>query len=174
MILSFPGTMLERERRACRRKEDRMPETAVRVVDVYPYRLGEGRPPAFLLLHRRAGTVYAGQWRMVGGKILPGEAAWQAALREVREETGRAPERLWCLPSLNAFYEWRYDRVNLIPAFAAELSGDPVLDDEHDAFAWLPAGVAARRLRWPEQRRLLRLAARLLRDGPLPELVVGT
>jgi dATP pyrophosphohydrolase len=43
------------------------------------------------------------------------------------------------MPSVNAFYEWEADRINLIPAFAALLSDDPVLDDEHDAFVWLPA-----------------------------------
>lgn len=148
-----------------------MPAAVVRVVDVYPYRAEEAGP-RFLVLRRAAGTRYAGQWRMVGGKIEPGEAAWQAALRELREETGRRPRACWSLPSVNAFYEWQHDRVNLIPAFAAALDADPVLDDEHDAFAWLPAEAAAARLRWPEQQRLLRLADRMLREGVPPELML--
>ena len=117
-----------------------MPTALVRVVDVYPYRLREGRAE-WLLLRRAPGVVYAGAWRMVGGKIEPGETAHAAALREVREETGQAPVRLWAVPSVNAFYEWAHDRVNLIPAFAAELSGDPVLNHEHDARAWLTAAA---------------------------------
>jgi dATP pyrophosphohydrolase len=149
----------------------------VRVVDVYPYRrTGESE---FLLLRRAAGVPYAGQWRMVGGKIEDGETAWQAALRELREETGRRPVRAWTVPSVNAFYEWQTDRLNLIPAFAAELDGspaaggaDPTLDAEHDAFVWLPAEAAAARLRWPEQRRLLRLIDALLRDALPPELTL--
>ncbi|WP_456425018.1 hypothetical protein [Rhodocaloribacter sp.] len=48
--------------------------------------------------------------------------------------------------------------------------GEPSLDREHDAFVWLPA--AAARLAWPEQRRLLLLADRLLREGLPPELLV--
>ena len=123
---------------------------------------------AFLVLRRAAGSVYAGQWRCVGGKIGAGEAAWEAALRELREETGRRPVRAWTVPSVNAFYEWQTDRLNLIPAFAAELDADPVLDREHDAFDWLPAPEAAARLGWPEQRRLLTLVADLLARGPLP------
>lgn len=145
--------------------------TTVRVVDVYPYRQND-RATEFLLLRRAPGVAYAGQWRMIGGKIEPGEAAWQAALRELREETGRRPVRAWTVPSVNAFYEWQTDRLNLIPAFAAELDADPVLDDEHDAFAWLPAEAAAERLRWPEQRRLLRLIDTLLCDALPPELTL--
>jgi 8-oxo-dGTP pyrophosphatase MutT (NUDIX family) len=110
---------------------------------------------------------------MVGGKIEPGETAWAAARRELREETGRAPVRFWTLPSANHFYEWRHDRVNVAPAFAAELDADPVLDAEHDAFAWLAPAAAAARLAWPEQRRLLHLAARLLADGVPPSLWVN-
>jgi len=148
-----------------------MPDTAVRVVDVYPYR-DESVNPEFLLLHRAPDTVHAGQWRMVGGKIEQGEAAWEAALREVEEETGHAPTRFWTLPSVNAFYEWQEDRVNLAPAFAAALPDDPVLDDEHDDFGWWPVQEAARRLAWPEQQRLLRVADQLLRDGIPPRLIV--
>ncbi|WP_233992721.1 NUDIX hydrolase [Salinibacter altiplanensis] len=148
-----------------------MHNSAPRVVDVYPYRESSVNPE-FLLLHRAPGTLYAGQWRMVGGKIDTGEAAWETALREVDEETGHSPDRLWTIPSVNAFYEWQADRMNLIPAFAAALPADPTLDDEHDAFTWLPAEEAAAHLAWPEQQRLLRLADRTLRNGIPPRLVV--
>lgn len=146
------------------------PRLTLRVVDVYPYRLLPEGGAAFLLLRRAAERVYAGQWRMVGGKIRPGEAAWQAALRELREETGQAPARCWVIPSVNTFYEWQHDRLNLVPAFAAELRADPVPDAEHDAWAWFTPEAAAARLAWPEQQRLLLLADRLLRAGIPPEL----
>jgi len=148
-----------------------MPDPAVRVVDVYSCR-EQSVNPEFLILHRAPGTEYAGQWRTVGGKIEGDEAAWEAGLREVNEETGHTPTRFWTLPFLNAFYEWQADRINLIPAFAAALPADPVLDDEHDAFAWLPAQEAVDRLAWPEQQRLLRLADQLVRDGIPPRLIV--
>ena len=150
-----------------------MPDASVRVVDVYPYRLRTGYAPVFLLARRAPAQVYAGQWRMVGGKIDAGETAWQAALRELREETGCTPRRFWTVPSVNTFYEWQRDTVALVPAFAAELDADPLLDVEHDAFAWLPAEQAAARLTWPEQARLVRLVADLLRtDAIAPELEI--
>ena len=147
------------------------PVASVRVVDVYPYRV-DGGTAAWLVVRRAAGHAYAGQWRMVGGKIEPGETAWQAALRELAEETGFAARSgltaFWALPSVNTFYEWTRDTVALIPAFAAEVTGDPQLDGEHDAFEWLPADEAAARLAWPEQRRLLTLASDLLASGARP------
>lgn len=75
----------------------------------------------------------------------------------------------WTVPSVNAFYEWQHDRVNLIPAFAAELDADPLLDGEHDEWAWLEVEEATARLRWPEQQRLLRLVDGLLQRGLAPE-----
>ena len=148
-----------------------MPDPAVRAVDVYPYR-EQSVNPEYLLLRRAPDAQYAGQWRMVGGKIQTDETAWEAGLRELEEETGLRPGRFWTLPSVNTFYEWDHDRVTHAPAFAAALSDDPTLDDEHDAFGWWPAQEAARHLSWPEQKRLLRLTDRLLRDGIPPSLVV--
>ncbi len=138
----------------------------VRVVDVYPYRRTT-TGIEFLLLRRAGQVLYAGQWRMVGGKIAEGEAAWETALRELEEETGHRPTQAWSVPSVNTFYEWTHDRVNLIPVFAAELGGDPVLNHEHDAFAWLAAETACARLVWPEHQRLTRLIDTLL-AAPLP------
>ncbi|MEL6615151.1 MAG: NUDIX domain-containing protein [Bacteroidota bacterium] len=163
-----------------------MPESSVRVVDVYPYRLlPDGASPEasgdrasgaeFLVLRRSPGHAYAGAWRMVGGKIEPGETAWAAALRELREETALEVLQFWALPSVNVFYEWQRDTVSLTPAFAAEVRGEPVLDDEHIEALWLPPEAAAERLAWPEQRRLLRLAATLVASGEIAlELIIDT
>jgi dATP pyrophosphohydrolase len=149
-----------------------MPAALIRVVDVYPYRLVDESKPEFLLLRRAGGRIYAGEWRVIGGKIEAGESSWKAALRELSEETGLAPVRFWSIPSVNAFYEWEHDRINLIPAFAAQIDAEPALNEEHDGFGWFEATVALQRLKWPEQRRLLQLAEQILYSGIPPELVV--
>ncbi len=149
-----------------------MTELIVRVVDVYPYRMEPDGAVSFLLFHRAPETVYAGQWRMAGGKIQPGETPWQAARREMQEETGRGPVCLWSVPSVNMFYEWQHDRVNVIPAFAAEMDADPDLNHEHDRCAWLSPEEAVKRLLWPEQQRLARLVEQVIRQGIPPELFI--
>ncbi|MES3631142.1 MAG: NUDIX pyrophosphatase [Longimonas sp.] len=146
-------------------------EVCARVVDVYAYRM-QSSAPEVLLLHRSQNVSYAGTWRMVGGKIETDETAWQAALRELDEETGLTPERFWAVPSLNRFYEWRHDRINLIPAFAARVSGAPALNNEHDTAAWWPIEEAARQLQWPEQQRLVRLIGQMLSAGIPASLVI--
>lgn len=148
-----------------------MPNASPDLVDVYPYRLVEGIPQ-FLLLHRAPDVAYAGQWRMVGGGIESGETAWEAGMREIEEETGHTPLHFWALPSLNRFYEWDTDRIHLIPAFAAELPDDPVLNHEHDGFDWFAPNAAVEHLLWPEQQRLLHLTATCLRRGIPPSCVI--
>ena len=41
---------------------------------------------------------------MVSGGIHPEEKAWEAAIREVKEETGLTPERLYSADAVETFY----------------------------------------------------------------------
>lgn len=133
------------------------------VVDVYPYRLPEGRLE-FLIFKRAQQVVYPGQWRMIGGKVKKKETYWQAALRELREETGNSPVRFWALPSLNHFYDPEMDAIRLIPAFAAQLPDDPVieLNEEHTGYRWIAVDDIDSYIQWPEQKRLMKLTHRIL------------
>ena len=119
----------------------------------------------FLLLRRAPGRADAGRWRIVTGKIEDGETAWQAALRELREETGFEPFRFFAVPYINQYYEWQHDRINAIPVFVALVDdGSPVLDKEHTDFRWLPVTEAVASLLWPGQRDGLLAANALLTD----------
>ncbi len=129
-----------------------MSEAVIRVVDCHAFlRTQDG--VLFLLMRRSGEVIYSGSWRMVGGKIEAGEKAYEAAVRELREETGLRAHRLWSVPSINAFYEASHDRINLIPVFAAEvLSSDVKLSPEHSEFVWLDYKQARLALPWPAQR----------------------
>lgn len=139
-----------------------------KLIDVYPYRTVDGSPE-FLLFKRAKGKIYHGQWRMIGGKVEPGETYWQAALRELKEETGLIPELFWTLPSLNSFYEYKSDSLLHIPAFAARINSDdsPVLDDEHTDFSWVSPDDAVSKVDWPEQKRLLKLTSSLITQNKI-------
>lgn len=145
-----------------------MPEIVVAHIDVYVFRRSMAKVE-HLMLRRASGRLYEGTWRMVAGKIEEGEQAWQAAVRELWEETGLAPGGLWVIPSTNQFYEWQTDRVQVIPAFAAEVSRDPTLNPEHDAFKWCGVDEAVSGLDWPEQRRLLRMVDEMANGRAFPD-----
>lgn len=134
-----------------------------KLIDLYAYRLLNAKPE-FLLLKRSSGKIYENQWRMIGGKAEDGETYWQAALRELNEETGLLPITYWTIPSVNTFYEHKTDQIHHIPAFAAEI--DPksniILDDEHSAAEWFKLDNALNHIRWPEQRRLLKLTNQII------------
>lgn len=128
-----------------------MPDIVCRVVDCHVFfRASDG--PLYLLMKRSPDVIYAGSWRMVGGKIEVGEKAVETAVRELYEETGLYPKRLWSVPYINSFYEASRDRVNIIPVFAVEVASQHVrLSAEHDAHAWVTYEVAIQRLPWPAQ-----------------------
>lgn len=103
---------------------------------------------------RAPGRILAGTWQAVHGKIEGSETAWQAALRELREETRLTPTAFWQLEIVNSFYVARTDKLMMCPGFAAEVSPDAFVQlcEEHDDFAWWPADVARERYMWPGQR----------------------
>ncbi|MEO8179743.1 MAG: NUDIX domain-containing protein [Deltaproteobacteria bacterium] len=139
----------------------------IRVFDCHLARPAAAGGYEFLLLRRASNKIYAGSWRMVGGKLASEETAWQACLREVGEETQLPVQRLLAVPYVNRFYEWQHDRINDIPVFVAvtRAGSNPVLDAEHSDFTWLSLEAALERLPWPGQREGLRAAAALLEEG---------
>lgn len=142
--------------------------TAVRVslVDVYVLRR-VGEELECLVLRRAAGGRCAGSWESVHGHIEAGERPEAAALREMREETGLQPLRLYNLSRVESFYQHGSGEVALIPVFAAFVSDDAraTTGDEHDAAEWLGLAAAQRRLAWPRERRALDDVLVLLGDG---------
>jgi 8-oxo-dGTP pyrophosphatase MutT (NUDIX family) len=90
-----------------------------------------------LLLHRaHEGPAYDGDWAWTppSGARLPGESVDECARRELREETGLELD-LRRVPS-------EHDDWTLWIADAPQ-DADVRLDDEHDAFRWLPVEDAA-------------------------------
>lgn len=141
-----------------------MPDIVCRVVDCHVFTM-RNRIPYYLLLKRSSDVVYAGSWRMVGGKIEQEEKAWQTAQRELKEETGLQIEKLWAVPFVNQFYEPDKDRVNVIPVFAAQVrEGVVTLSPEHSEYKWATFEETFAELPWPAQKEGLRIAHEFIVD----------
>jgi 8-oxo-dGTP pyrophosphatase MutT (NUDIX family) len=143
-----------------------MTDVRVGIVDVYVLRPAAAGWEA-LCLRRAPHERSAGTWETVHGHLADGETPVAGALRELGEETGLVPERLYNLSRVESFYLHRQDAVVLIPAFCALVpAGSGVrLSEEHDEAEWLEPEEAARRFAWPREARALADAVRLLGRG---------
>ena len=130
-----------------------MTRVKVRVVDAYVYRK-TGDKIKYLILKRAGTKMYEHLWQGVAGKIEKGEQAWQAAIRELKEETGLDPIRIFVADHVSKFYETHGDRVNLIPVFGIEVDSDIIsLSREHSDFKWLDYNKAYSHLVWNGQKK---------------------
>ncbi|MFQ5971208.1 MAG: NUDIX pyrophosphatase [Alphaproteobacteria bacterium] len=123
-----------------------------------------------VLMLRRAGSLYRGEWCQVAGGIEDGEAPWAAALREVREETGLVPDRLYSADICEQFYDPPTECVVIIPVFVGFIDGarEVVLNDESSAFRWMTFAEAGEVVPFSGQRTTLAHIRREFVERPPP------
>jgi dATP pyrophosphohydrolase len=142
--------------------------TSVQVsfIDAYLLRLGAAGFEV-LVLRRAPGGRSPGSWETVHGHIEPGETPVQAALRELREETGLEPARLYNVSRVEAFYRHQTNEIVLIPVFAGVVDARAAVrhSAEHDRAEWLEPREAAARFSWPRERRALDDVLSILGSG---------
>jgi dATP pyrophosphohydrolase len=119
-----------------------------------------------LVLQRAHATRCPLSWETVHGHIEPGEEPEAAAIRELREETGLVPRRLYSI-RVQPIYLVRTHTVQLGVGFAAIVDQDDpvVLGTEHIDHEWMPASEAMTRFAWPAERAGLRECLELLAGG---------
>jgi 8-oxo-dGTP pyrophosphatase MutT (NUDIX family) len=122
------------------------------------------RGDEFLVVHR-APTRDA-YWHLVSGGVEAGEAAAEAAARELLEETGLAAP----VVDLGRRFTYGHEPWETVSVRFAEVAVDcfladapagwePKLDDEHDDYRWCSAAEAETLLFWPEPREAVRAVA---------------
>ena len=134
-----------------------MPEILVRVIDAYVFNR-KSKEIRFLLLKRAKTKIYEHLWQGVAGKIEAGEAAWEAAIRELKEETGFEPVRIFVADHVSKFYEAHGDWVNMVPVFGIEVNKEEVvLSDEHSDYKWVTINEALDLLVWMGQKKAIKI-----------------
>jgi len=129
-----------------------MPDSIIRVIDAYVYRQTQ-EGIKFLLLKRAKTKIYEHLWQGVAGKIEEGETAVETAIRELMEETGFKPFRMFIADHISKFYEAKWDRINLVPVFGIEVKKSEVsISKEHCDFKWVDFELASKTLVWQGQK----------------------
>ncbi|MDY6924296.1 MAG: NUDIX hydrolase [Pseudomonadota bacterium] len=117
-----------------------------------------------VLLIRRGRPPMQGQWSLPGGRIEPGERAVDAALRELREETGVEARITGLLDVVDGIFPEAGRHYVLIDYVARWVSGEPVAGDDAVEARFAGPDEVAALARWDETRRVIALA-RTARGG---------
>ncbi len=128
----------------------------------------DNKEPMYLMLRRsKSESLYPNAWQVVTGTIEEGEAALHCALRELKEETGYAPKKLWIVPHVNTFYSVSQDALNHTVVFAAQVAPktNPVLSPEHHQFEWHVIDKAKELCVWPGQIKALEVVHEFIVQG---------
>lgn len=111
-----------------------------------------------VLLIRRGRPPRQGEWSLPGGRIEPGERAVDAALRELREETGVEAEIVGLVDVVDGVFPEAGLHYVLIDYVARWVSGEPVAGDDAVEAAFTPLDHIEDRLAWSETVRVIRMA----------------
>ena len=113
---------------------------------------GPGAPEVLLI--RRGKPPREGEWSLPGGRIEPGEAVRDAALRELAEETGVQARLVGLIDVVDGLFGTAHHYV-LIDYLAEWVSGEPVAGDDAVEARFVPLAEVEALIDWSETRRVI-------------------
>lgn len=117
-----------------------------------------------VLLIRRGRPPLQGEWSLPGGRIEPGERAVEAALRELREETGVEAQITGLLDVVDGIFPDAGRHYVLIDYAARWISGEPVAGDDAAEARFVSLDEVEALVGWAQTRRVIRMAVEARSD----------
>lgn len=145
-----------------------MPQIVTNYIELHICRRTEEGFEFLLLKRADDAKIYPGIWQMITGTIESHEHTKDTLLRELEEETGLKPEKIYSIPRVNTFYLAIADKICMSPVFLTIVSEKKVrISDEHSEYKWTTFEEAKKLIHWPNQVDSLEMIVRYLNDENL-------
>ena len=97
----------------------------------------------------------------------------EAALREIREETGLVPDAFYSADFIERFYVVEQNTINVVPVFVGFVAADASvrLSREHSDYMWVASTEANDHLHFSQQRESVAHIQRTFLDNSPSELL---
>ena len=141
-----------------------------KVFDLWVYYPQKGEP-RYLLLHtsQEKADKWFGSgrfWQIPGDFIKPHESMIEGIRRHL-DSLGLKARSVWACEYVYTIYNRRFDSIQIIPVFAAEVSSpkDIPLSWEHSEFGWFTAAECMRRINFEGLKEGLRYTRRYVTEA---------
>ena len=151
-------------------------EVPIRSFSVSAYLCKKDDDGGKILLLERTSQYVNRTWQEISGLIEPRETAWEAALREIKEETSLTPYRFYSADFVERFYEHGQNVINLVPVFVGYVHEDAQvhLSEEHSDYMWVRTAEALEHLHFSQQKEAtLHVQAAFLDNEPSEHLRIN-
>lgn len=145
-----------------------MPQIVTNYIELHICRKTDQGDKFLLLKRSDKAKIYPGKWQMITGTIESHEHTKDTVIRELAEETGLEPAKIFSIPRINTFYLAVSDKICMSPVFLTIVDSDIVkISDEHTEYKWASYELARDMIHWPNQVDSLEIIKRYLDDKDL-------
>ncbi len=116
-----------------------MREPRFNIVEVYVFAIVDNKIEYLVLKPNREKAAHSLKWQIVHGKVKSNETYSSAAVRELYEETGLKPKKLFTFVEVDSYFDIKENCITISPVFAAQTNRDAIirLSSEHDDYKWV-------------------------------------